>query len=680
MPTIHCAACMSTVENGLMEMQGVEDVRVNLTRKRARVRMQPDTDLDSLIHKLEQLGYEAQPLDSATLTASDSDRTARDLMMRMGVAGFAMMNVMLLSVSVWSGAADATRDMFHWISAVITFPAILFAAQPFFRHGWSALRHGRLNMDVPISLAIILAVGMSVYETSQGGAHAYFDAALSLTFFLLAGRFLDQKMRSVARSAAAELSAVAVPTALRLTEDGPQTVKASDVALGDRLLVRAGMRVPVDGRVLTGRSELDRSILTGETDPVQIAEGAAIRAGEMNLSGPLEIEATAVGKDTSLAALADLVEIAEESKSRYNSLADRAARIYAPAVHLLALAAFVTWMVITHGDVRHALGIATAMLIITCPCALGLAVPAVSTMASGRLFQRHLLVKHATALERLAEVDAVIFDKTGTLTTGTPRLVTQLPPDLLAAAGALAAGSAHPRSQGVAQAAKGLEADGLSDIREYPGQGVEGMWQGRKIRLGRASWIGAGDGTALGVEGQPPIALQFEDSLRPGVRALIERLKAERVPVTLLSGDAEAPVRALAEDLGITDWHARLTPEQKMAHVQARPERVLMVGDGLNDVGALAAAHVSLAPAQAIEATRVAADVVLTSADIGPVAEAMRLGRVARRRILENFALAAIYNTIAIPVAFMGLASPLAAAIAMSSSSIMVSLNALRTR
>ncbi|PIE11960.1 MAG: ATPase [Rhodobacterales bacterium] len=683
LPTVHCAACMATVENGLMKIEGVEDVRVNLTRKRATVRARPEAETETLVHELERLGYEAQPMDGAVLTASESDRTARDLMMRMGVAGFAMMNVMLLSISVWSGATDATRDLFHWISAAITLPAILFSAQPFFRHGWSAVRHGRLNMDVPISLAIILAVLMSVYETSQSGAHAYFDAALSLTFFLLAGRFLDQKMRSVARSAAAELSAMSVPTALKLTDEGPITVKAADLAVGDAVLVRAGMRVPVDGTITEGASELDRAILTGETDPVPVETGADVRAGELNLTGPLTVTAAAVGKDTSLNALADLVTIAEESKSRYNSLADRAARIYAPAVHLLALTAFLFWMWMTGGDLRHAMGIAVAVLIITCPCALGLAVPAVSTVASGQLFRRGLLVKHPTALERLAEVDAVIFDKTGTLTTGTPRLTTELPDDLLAAAGALADGSAHPRSQAVAQAARGLPAATVTDIREHPGLGVEGQWNGRWIRLGRAGWIGQGEGTVLAVQGDAPIALTFEDALRPGAEELVAALTAQGVPVTLLSGDAEAPVWALADKLGITDWQAGLMPEDKNDHIRARSEageRVMMVGDGLNDVGALALAHVSLAPAQAIEATRVAADVVLTSSDIAPVSEAMRLGRVARRRILENFGLAACYNAVSIPVAFFGFASPLAAAIAMSTSSIVVSLNALRTR
>ena len=687
LPTIHCAGCISAVENGLMRIDGVEDVRVNLTRKRATVHARPDVTSETLAHAVEALGYEAVPLDSATLTAKDSDRAARDLMMRLGVSGFAMMNVMLLSVAVWSGAADATRDLFHWISAMIALPTIAFAAQPFFRNAVSALRVARLNMDVPISLAILLAAGMSLYETAQSGAHAYFDAALSLTFFLLAGRFLDQKMRSVARSAAAELAAMEVPAALRMGPDGPETVPVAQLAVGDILLVRPGARVPVDGEIVTGASEMDRAILTGETDPVAVRAGAMVRAGETNLTGPLQVRASAVGQDTLLHGLADLVAVAEEAKSRYNSLAARAARIYAPAVHLIALTAFVFWMWWTAGDVRTSLNIAVALLIITCPCALGLAVPAVSTVASGRMFRKGLLVKHATALERLAEVDEVIFDKTGTLTLGTPRLrdADALPEDALRVAAALAEGSSHPRSEAVARAARamGLRPARVTDVTEVPGLGVEGRWNGTPVRLGRASWTGGAEGTCLSLGGQDPIALRFEDELRPGAADLIAALQERGLPITLLSGDAEGPVRDLAQTLGIDDWQAGMMPDDKAEVLRARERqgrRVLMVGDGLNDTAAIALAHVSIAPASALEATRVAADVVLVQKDLGAVADALTIARSARRRILENFGLAALYNSISVPVAFIGLASPLAAAIAMSTSSILVSLNALRTR
>ncbi|MBT8410437.1 MAG: cadmium-translocating P-type ATPase [Octadecabacter sp.] len=688
LPTMHCAACISTVERGLLDMPGVSSVRVNLTRKRATVSASPDVSDEALTDALSGMGYDAQPLDQATLGADSSDRAARDILMRLGVAGFAMMNVMLLSVAVWSGASDATRDLFHWISAAIALPTIAFAAQPFFTHAWRALRVMRLNMDVPISLAILLAGGMSLFETANSGEHAYFDAALSLTFFLLAGRYLDQRTRTVARSAATELAALEAPTALRVTNTGPHTVALKELALDDIVLVRPGARIPVDGQVENGESELDRAFLTGETDPVVTGPGATVRAGEINLTGPLHVRVTALGKDTFLHALADLVSVAEEAKSRYNSLADRAAAIYAPAVHLLAFAAFVMWMYITGGDVRYALNIAVATLIITCPCALGLAVPAVSTVASGALFRHGLLVKHATALERLAEVDAVIFDKTGTLTMGKPALLNtdDVPPLSLALAAALADNSSHPRSRAIAAAAKGrdLPKVSITEITEVPGHGVKGTWDGKQIALGRADWVGAqGDGTMLTVTGAPPVSFLFEDTLRTGTHALLAKLKARGLPVTLLSGDTPDHVSAFASGLGIEDWRAGVLPDEKaqvLEAMQADGKRVLMVGDGLNDTAALALAHVSIAPATALDATRVAADIVLVSPDVSKIEDGLRIARSARSRILENFGVAAVYNMIAVPIAFLGFASPLAAAIAMSTSSIVVSLNALRTR
>lgn len=688
LPSMHCAACISTVERGLLDMTGVSSVRVNLTRKRAVIWASPAvTDL-ALTDALAGLGYDAQPLDQATLGADSSDRAERDLLMRLGVSGFAMMNVMLLSVAVWSGASDATRDLFHWISAAIALPTIAFAAQPFFIHAWRALRVMRLNMDVPISLAIVLAGGMSLFETANSGVHAYFDAALSLTFFLLAGRYLDQRTRTVARSAATELAALEAPTALRITDTGTHTVALKDLALDDIVLVRPGARIPVDGQVETGESELDRAFLTGETDPVATGPGATVRAGEINLTGPLHVRVTAIGKDTFLHALADLISVAEEAKSKYNSLADRAAAIYAPLVHVLAFAAFVMWMYITGGDVRYALNIAVATLIITCPCALGLAVPAVSTVASGAMFRHGLLVKHATALERLAEVDAVIFDKTGTLTMGKPALLNSddIAPLSLAVAAALAENSSHPRSRAIAAAAKGrnLPEVVITQISEVPGHGVKGTWDGKPVALGRADWVGTnGSGTVLSVNGQAAAAFEFEDTLRTGTHTLLASLKNRGLPMMLVSGDTHEHVSAFASGLGIEDWRAGVLPDEKakiLEKMQAEGKRVLMVGDGLNDTAALALAHVSIAPASALDATRVAADIVLVSKDVSKIEDGLRIARSARRRILENFGVAVVYNMIAVPIAFMGFASPLAAAIAMSSSSIVVSVNALRTR
>src|SRR6056297_2139639 len=403
LPTIHCAACIAKIEQGLEAEPGVRGARVNLTRKRASITADPEITPAHLVRGVEALGYEAHELNTASLRATETDRAGRDLLMRMAVAGFASMNVMLLSISVWSGAEDATRDLFHWISAAITLPAIAFSGVPFFRNAWAALRNGRLNMDVPIVLAIVLAIVTSLWETMLSGEHAYFDAALALTFFLLAGRYLDHRTRAIARSAAEELTALEVPRATRLSDTGDEVVNVAELAVGDLILVRPGGRMPVDGEIVSGASEIDRSLLTGETMPVFAGEGQAVSAGEVNLTGPLTIRASAVGAETSLHRMADLVAIAESGRSRYTSLADKAAKLYAPGVHILSGLSFLGWYLYTW-DMRTALNIAAAVLIITCPCALGLAVPAVTTAASGRLFRRGMLIKHETALERLAQV------------------------------------------------------------------------------------------------------------------------------------------------------------------------------------------------------------------------------------------------------------------------------------
>lgn len=691
LPGIHCQACIGTVERALSNVPGVTSARVNLTLKRAMVDTD-DADLTAkvLVDVLEGVGYEAHELDAGALKATQTNRAGRDLLMRLAVAGFASMNVMLLSVSVWSGASDATRDMFHWISAAITLPAIAFSAQPFFVNAWSALSVRRLNMDVPIVLAIVLALVTSLWETALSGHHAYFDAALTLTFFLLAGRYLDHRTRAIARSAAEELAALEVPRALLVTQDGEREVPVAQLVVGDFIRVRPGGRIPVDGEISEGRSELDRSVLTGETLPVFAAPGQSVSAGEVNLTGPLVIRATAVGQDTSLHRMAELVAIAESGRSRYTSLADSAAKLYAPGVHILSALAFLGWL-LWSGDMRVALNIAAAVLIITCPCALGLAVPAVTTAASGRLFGKGMLIKHATALERLAQVDTVVFDKTGTLTEGMPKLSNPeaYDPAQLSVAAALAKGSSHPLSVALVKAAADMNipTEVVDEIIEIPGYGTEGMWKGRRVRLGRASWVGAPQAAQtaawLSIAGEEPYGFMFTDALRPGVEEVVNKLHEQGKDVILLSGDTTSAVERLAVELGIANWIAEALPEDKANRIAALARdgrKVLMVGDGLNDTAALAAAHVSISPATALDAARVASDIVLLGRDVTPIADALDIAGKAIRRIRENFQIATAYNVIAVPLAIAGLATPLIAALAMSTSSITVSLNALRLR
>jgi len=690
LPTIHCAACISAVEEVLNAYPGVHNARVNLTMKRASIEASPDVMPDALVRAVGAIGYEAHELDAGTLSATTTDKAGRDLLMRLAVAGFAAMNVMLLSVSVWSGAADATRDMFHWISALITMPVIVFSGQPFYRNAWAALRHGRLNMDVPITLAILLAVITSLWETSLSGAHAYFDAALALTFFLLAGRYLDYRTRAIARSAAEELAALEVPRAFLLVDGQETQVPVAQLAVGDLIRLRPGGRLPVDGVIVEGQTELDRAMLTGETVPVFAGPGQAVCAGEVNLTGVLTVRATAVGQDTSLHRRADLVAIAESGRSRYTSLADQAAKLYAPGVHILSGLSFLGWYLYTW-DLRTALNIAAAVLIITCPCALALAVPAVTTAASGRLFRRGMLIKDATALERLAQVDTVVFDKTGTLTQGTP-VLTNLqahPAEAMAIAMALAAGSTHPLSQAIvrAGAAAGLVPAQVHALQERPGYGTMGQWQGQSVRLGRAAWVGAQAGAQtsawLQIGSAAPLQLTFADNLRAGAAQAVADLQEQGCNVIMISGDATPAVAALAAELGITDWQAEALPAEKVARIaalSAAGHKVLMVGDGLNDTAALSAAHASISPASALDAARVASDIVLLGADLAPIAQAVQTARAATRRIRENFTVATVYNVIAVPLAVAGLCSPLIAALAMSLSSITVSLNALRLR
>ncbi|MEY3003065.1 MAG: hypothetical protein RLZZ491_241 [Pseudomonadota bacterium] len=694
LPGIHCAGCISGVERALLAVPGVQAARVNLTLRRAMVQADASVSAEALAAVLERAGYEAHELDPGLLASTEADRAGRELLMRLAVAFFAMMNVMLLSVAVWSGADGVTRDMMHWISAAIAIPAVIFSGRPFFVSAWSALRAGRLNMDVPITLALGLALVTSAYETLHSGQHAYFDAAVMLCFFLLGGRYLDHRTRASARSAAQELAALEVPRATRvaLANGGAveETVAVADLRPGDVVAVKPGGRIPVDGLVTEGTSEIDRSLMTGESLPAYAAAGSPVRAGEVNLTGPLCIRVTAAGRDTALARIAELVAVAESGRANYSSLADQAAKLYAPGVHVLALVSAVGWWLYTH-DVRIALNIAAAVLIITCPCALALAVPAVTTAASGRLFRKGMLIKDGTALERLAEVDTVVFDKTGTLTQGAPLPldVADLPEAKARVALALAQGSSHPLAASLAQAltARGLRPAEVTDLHEVPGFGIEGRWQDQAVRLGRAAWVGAPPtretATCLRIGAGEPRVIGFSDRLRDGASDLVAALQARGLRVILISGDTQPAVARFGQTIGITEIIAEAMPDQKAALVADLTEhaaKVLMVGDGLNDTAALARAHVSISPASALDAARSASDMVLMGRSLSPIADAMRTATAARARIRENFTIATVYNVLAVPLAVAGLCSPLIAALAMSLSSMTVGLNALRLK
>ncbi len=695
---MHCAACLARIEGAYREEPGVT-ARANLTSRRLNLRFDPArADAAELVGRLSKLGYQAVPFEPSLTTARNRAEERR-LLTALAVAGFAAANVMLLSVSIWAGAASgdmgpATRDLLHWISALIALPAIAFAGRPFYGSALEALRGRRLNMDVPISLAMLLAAGMSLHETWTSGAHAYFDAAVTLCFFLLVGRYLDRRARGRANSAAEQMLALGAVSAWVIEPDGSvQARPIAQVQPGQKVRVAPGDRVPVDGLVVSGDSNLDTSLVTGESLPRTVGPGDQVLAGVVNIDGALEVEVRAAGNDTALAEIVRLMEAAEQGRARYVVIADRVARIYAPVVHLAALATFLGWLLLTALPWQQALLTAVAVLIITCPCALGLAVPVVQVVASGQLFRRGILLKSGDALERLAEIDTVVFDKTGTLTLGRPELVEPeaVAPETLALAAGLAAASRHPLAQALARAAP--ETGPLAGVRETPGMGLEAEIDGRPVRLGNSAWCGleaaAGseDGVSeiwLGPTSEAPSwRFRFRDRTRPDAARVIADLKHRGLGVMLLSGDRTAVVEALAGELNIPEAGAELKPAQKvekLAELTAAGRRVLMVGDGLNDAPALAAAHVSMSPALAADVSRTAADCIFQGEGLTAVTLALDVARRSQRTALQNFAIAFLYNLVAVPLAMAGLVTPLIAALAMSSSSLVVTLNALRLR
>ncbi|MCW3835622.1 heavy metal translocating P-type ATPase [Sphingomonas canadensis] len=686
-PGIRCAGCIAKIERELAPMPGVRRARVNFTTRRVLVDHDEDLTPEALRKAIEAIGFEAQPLARA---GEIERRESRDLLRAVAVAGFASMNIMLLSVSVWSGAGGVTRELFHWLSALIAMPTIAYSGRPFFKSAWSALRR-RTNMDVPISIGVILATALSLFETITGGPHAYFDGAVMLLFFLLVGRWLDSVMRDRARSGAEALLRETAPGGMVILPDGAARWLAADaIEPGMRLLVAAGERLAADGVVEEGSSSLDRSLITGESRPEPVAKGGKVLAGTLNLDAPITVRVTAAGEGTTIADIARMMEAAGQGRSRYVRIADRAARLYAPAVHTLAASSFAGWMIAGAGW-HESLLIAVAVLIITCPCALGLAVPAAQVVAAGALMRRGILVKDGSALERLSEADVVRFDKTGTLTLGrpVPEDAGRLEGEEAEVALALARASRHPIARALAQALeeRGVRAAAVEDLKEVPGIGVAGRWRGQAALLGRPSWIGVEAAqsmlvTAFALGNNPPRVLSFADPVRPDAEAAVAEIRALGLDAAILSGDRPEAVRTVANALGMFAT-ARLTPEDKLAEIERlhrQGHRVLMVGDGLNDGPALAAGHVSIAPASASDVGQTAADLVFLGDSLLPVPAAIRAARRTQNIVRQNFALAVGYNLFAVPLAICGLVTPLIAALAMSGSSLVVVANALRLR
>lgn len=681
---MHCPACAFRIENTL-QAEGAK-ARVNVTEKRLALDWTGDAATgNGLVKKAESLGFLFSPLREGAEAKGEKERLSF-LMRCIAVSGFASGNVMLFSLALWFSTPETmthgTRALMHWFSALVSMPAVIYAGRPFFDSAWRALKNGRTNMDVPISVAVILATAASLVETIRGGPHVYFDSAVMLLFLLLIGRYLDAKMRARAKGAAGDLLALMSGTASVVESTGLRRVPAGDIRPGMTLSVARGEKILADGACLSP-AMLDTSAITGETLPRAYQAGETVLAGMINLGDTLTVRVDKSQEKSLMGEIILLMRKAEQGNARFVQLADRIARWYTPVVHLLALITFLGWFFLSGAPWMTGVLCAVTVLVITCPCALGLAVPVTQVIAGGALFKDGALLKSGDALERLARVDTVVFDKTGTLTDG--KIAFENAADLTdeekSLIAPLAAASRHPLAQAVTKVLGGQSASGA---REVEGQGVEA----NGTKLGSAAFTGAPASADDRIEmwfarpGHAPRRLVFSDAAHADAAETVARLK-KTCRVILLSGDRPAVAARMGAALGFDEWRGGVSPRDKhdfIAALRTQGRKVLMVGDGLNDAAALSQADVSMSPSSALDIAQNAADVVYQARGLGPIFRTLETARKTERIVRQNFAMALGYNVIAVPLAMAGKASPLVAAIAMSASSLAVVFNALRMR
>lgn len=702
---ITCAACIWLNERHLAQLPGVYQVSVNYASHRARVTWDESRiKLSTILAEIRKLGYQAHPFNAEQQEALRQARRKLDIR-RMAVAGISMGQVMMLGVALYAGAATgmdhATVQLMRWFSLLLTVPAVLYAAIPFYQSAWRALKRGQLNMDFPISLGVLTGFVGSVWTTWQGDGVVYYDTISMLVFFLLATRFLERNAREKSVEAAENLLRLVPAMATRVGADDAQTlVPVHELSTDDVILAKPGETIAADGVVVQGESSADESLLTGESRPLAKKSGDLVYAGSVNYESPLRIRVTGVGEETVLAGIARLLDRAQAQKPRLAQAADRIAEYFTYVLLLLvAVVAWVWWQV----DSSRVFEITLAVLVVSCPCALSLAAPAAFAAAGSHLVKRGVLLTRGHALETLAKVTHFVFDKTGTLTLGKPVLLQTIPyaalgeERCLLIAASLEQASEHPLAQSFLQVVDRQALLPVSFSENVPGKGVIGTVESQRYSIGSAvlnpaltalcrldTDLPQGASVVwLCDEQQVLAAFVLSDAPRPQAAEMVALLKKRGMSVSIMSGDAPDTVAHHARALGVDDWHAGLTPEGKLAALRALQDQgavVAMVGDGINDAPVLAGAQVSIAMGSGTQMARTTGDVVLMTENLLEIDHAVATSRFGLSVIHQNFAWALGYNLLVLPFAATGFISPWLAALGMSASSLVVVLNALRLR
>ncbi|MGA4321085.1 heavy metal translocating P-type ATPase [Ectopseudomonas hydrolytica] len=694
---ISCAACGWLIEKHLRGVPGVAEAHLNLSNHRLQVRWQDShIPLSKLLAELRRIGYAAHPWradEAAERLAAENRRRMREL----GVAGLLWMQVMMATMATWPefniDLSPELDKILRWTSLFLTTPIVFYCCGQFFRGALRDLRTRHLTMDVSVSLAIGLAYVAGIWSTITGQGELYFDAVGMFALFLLAGRYLERRARERTAAATAQLVQLLPASCLRLEADGQsQRILLSELRVGERVLVQPGSLIPADGLILAGQSSVDESLLTGEYLPQARGIGDGVTAGTLNVEGPLTIEVQALGDATRLSAIVRLLERAQSEKPRLAEIADRVSQWFLLFILIAAAVVGFAWWEI---DSSRAFWVVLALLVATCPCALALATPTALTTATGSLHRLGMLLTRGHVLEGLNQIDTLVLDKTGTLTEGRLTLKAIHPlreldeGACLALAAALENRSEHPIARAFSQAPHAAES-----VDSHPGQGLQGRVEGRLLRIGEATFVCALSGQAvpsiagehgqwllLGDEQGPLAWFVLDDRLRDDAAQLIAAARARGWNIHLLSGDSSPMVGEVARQLGIEDARGGLTPDAKLAvlkQLHGEGRRVLMLGDGVNDVPVLAAADISVAMGSASDLAKTSADAVLLSNRLGSLVDGLKLAKRTRRIIIENLAWATLYNGLVLPFAALGWITPIWAAVGMSLSSLLVVLNALR--